>query len=168
MKYTASVSDSTFKVESQPDGAILVDGNALECHVANPAGVVVKDRTGNEFRATAKRDTDGTITVSIENYRIGVSIVRESVARAMELLHVRAGDASGGLIRIQAPMPGLVRKLLVQPGDSVAAGSVLLILEAMKMENEVRSPHAGIVQTVAVAAGVNVEKGRVMLEVSKH
>ena len=61
-------------------------------------------------------------------------------------------------------MPGLVAKVLVEPGAALAAGAGVLVQEAMKMENELRAPAAGVVAAVRVAAGQTVEKGQVLVE----
>ncbi|MFV1959930.1 MAG: acetyl-CoA carboxylase biotin carboxyl carrier protein subunit [Planctomycetota bacterium] len=60
-------------------------------------------------------------------------------------------------------MPGVVKEVRVAPGDPVRQGEALLILEAMKMENEIRAPRDGVVKTVAVTAGAPVEKGALLL-----
>jgi biotin carboxyl carrier protein len=61
-------------------------------------------------------------------------------------------------------MPGMVLRVQVQAGDRVVPGTGLVVLEAMKMENELKSPAAGVVKTVRVASGEAVEKGQVLLE----
>ena len=73
------------------------------------------------------------------------------------------GTHSRGEQAIVAPMPGRVVRLLVSRGDHVAARQGVVVVEAMKMENELRSPKAGRVKDVAVAAGVSVEAGRVLV-----
>lgn len=76
------------------------------------------------------------------------------------------GDAGGrhhGEQKISAPMPGRVVRVLVAPGDEVAARQAVAVVEAMKMENELRSPRAGRVKDVAVSAGTSVEAGRVLV-----
>jgi biotin carboxyl carrier protein len=60
-------------------------------------------------------------------------------------------------------MPGLVVRVLVEPGQTVGAGAGLVVLEAMKMENELKSPRAGVVDTVAARPGQAVEKGQVLV-----
>ena len=60
---------------------------------------------------------------------------------------------------ILAPMPGLVLRIAVAPGQSVEAGDTLLVLEAMKMENAIKAPAAGVVREVYVEEGAAVEKG---------
>jgi biotin carboxyl carrier protein len=62
-----------------------------------------------------------------------------------------------------APMPGRVVRVLVAAGDTVTARQPVVVVEAMKMENELRSPKAGRVKDVAVAAGASVEAGRVLI-----
>ena len=64
---------------------------------------------------------------------------------------------------VVAPMPGRVVRVLVAPGDTVAARQGVVVVEAMKMENELRSPKAGTVKEVAVTPGTSVEAGRVLV-----
>ena len=60
---------------------------------------------------------------------------------------------------INSPMPGTIVNIPVQPGQSVKSGDVLLILEAMKMENEIMAPHEAVVDSVLVSKGQSVESG---------
>lgn len=75
------------------------------------------------------------------------------------------GAHGAGDVSIVAPMPGRVVRVLSAPGDEVAARQAIVVVEAMKMENELRSPKAGRVREVNVAAGDSVEAGRVLLVV---
>jgi len=72
----------------------------------------------------------------------------------------RSGDG-----RVKAPIPGLISRILVEPGAVVTAGQPLIILEAMKMENEIRAPFDGVVQSVGVAVGQTVLRNTVLVEV---
>jgi acetyl/propionyl-CoA carboxylase alpha subunit len=71
----------------------------------------------------------------------------------------------GGDGRIKAPIPGQIARVFVAIGDRVEAGQPLLILEAMKMQNEIRAQRPGVVSAVHVAAGENVSRGEVLAEV---
>jgi biotin carboxyl carrier protein len=71
---------------------------------------------------------------------------------------------SGNLKEIKAPMPGLILDLKVAPGDPVKKGDVLLILEAMKMENSIKSPGDGVVKEVKVSLKQSVEKNQVLIQ----
>ena len=73
------------------------------------------------------------------------------------------GAGAHGEQRVTAPMPGRVVRVLVAPGDAVEARQPVIVVEAMKMENELRSPKAGVVKDVTVAAGSSVEAGRVLV-----
>ena len=72
------------------------------------------------------------------------------------------GDHAGGLV---SPMPGRVRKTLVRPGDAVARGQVLLVLEAMKMEHSIRAPRDGVLKSLFVKEGDLVESGVELAEI---
>lgn len=78
----------------------------------------------------------------------------------------RAADgpvAGSGELRVVAPMPGRVVRVLVKPGDEVALRQGLVVVEAMKMENEISAPRAGRVKDVAVEPGQSVESGRLLV-----
>jgi biotin carboxyl carrier protein len=74
-----------------------------------------------------------------------------------------AAAAAHGEQAVTAPMPGRVVRVLVGAGDDVAVRQGLVVVEAMKMENELRSPKAGRVKEVSVTAGTSVEAGRILL-----
>jgi biotin carboxyl carrier protein len=71
--------------------------------------------------------------------------------------------APTGAIRVVAPMPGKIVRVQVALGDTVAAGQALLVMEAMKMENELRAPHGGSVQELPVRVGQTVETGALLI-----
>ena len=80
--------------------------------------------------------------------------------------HGRQSDGGAqGERRVSAPMPGRIVRVLVRAGDTVAAGQALVVVEAMKMENELKSPKAGRVKEVSVAEGTSIEAGRLLVVV---
>lgn len=87
-----------------------------------------------------------------------VSVNASRTGRAAE-----TGAGAHGEQKIVAPMPGRVVRVLVAAGDHVEPRQPVIVVEAMKMENELRSPKAGRVKDVAVAAGTSVEAGRVLV-----
>ena len=72
---------------------------------------------------------------------------------------------SAGAVVVDSPMPGTILDVLKSPGDAVAESDVVLILEAMKMENEIVAPQAGIVDAIAVAKGASVNAGDVLFSI---
>jgi biotin carboxyl carrier protein len=103
--------------------------------------------------------TRGTVLASLDGRTVPVTI---DGRRTRLSSGDTTGDA-GGDQAIVAPMPGRVVRVLVGPGDEVAARQGVVVVEAMKMENELRAPRAGRVKEIAVAAGASVEAGRVLV-----
>lgn len=83
--------------------------------------------------------------------------------RDLEAGAARPRSADG---RVKAPIPGHIKRLFVAPGQTIEAGQPLLILEAMKMENEIRAPRAGTIASVHVVAGQGVTLGELLVEVA--
>lgn len=82
--------------------------------------------------------------------------------RDLEAAFVRTPGGDG---RVKAPIPGLISKLLVEAGVQVELGQALLILEAMKMENEIRATRAGVIAELRVQPGQTVAMGEVLVEI---
>jgi biotin carboxyl carrier protein len=89
--------------------------------------------------------------------RIEVEAVDERTRQIQALTGRRPGGSASGVVR--APMPGLVVRVEVTEGQPNAAGTALVVVEAMKMENELRATRPGVVAKVHVEAGMAVEKG---------
>ena len=77
-----------------------------------------------------------------------------------------ASGGKAGAVKITAPMPGTILNVTANPGDKVKKGQVLLILEAMKMENEIVAPEAGMVATVNVTKGTSVNVGDLLVSLN--
>ena len=75
-----------------------------------------------------------------------------------------AGGAHAGAKQIKSSMPGKVLKILCKPGDKIEAGQPILIIEAMKMENEIRAKHGGVIGEIPVQVGQKVETGGVLVK----
>jgi len=73
-----------------------------------------------------------------------------------------APSGSVGSVKVTAPMPGTILKVVAKPGDKVKKGQVLVVLEAMKMENEIVAPSEGVVATINVTGGTSVNAGELL------
>ena len=100
------------------------------------------------------------VNVAGHEYVVEIEDERERAARSAE----RSGAKKGGLIK--SVMPGVVVDVLVEVGQSIAADQPLLILEAMKMQNEIRAPQAGLVKTIHVTQGAAVGNGEKLVTIA--
>lgn len=114
-----------------------------------------------------------TITVNGNVYDVTVeegtgSTAGAAKAAAPKAAAPKAAAPAGaqGVVKVNAPMPGKILKVNVNAGAAVKKGDVLLVLEAMKMENEICAPQDGTVATVECAAGDSVESGKVLVSMN--
>lgn len=139
-------------------GATATSDHALELRPIDGlahCAVVVDGRCNDVLLAEDARGMH--VTVDGVRHEVAIEDERERAA------HLAAAAAPKGPITMRAVMPGILRAVLVKVGDTVKAGQPLVILEAMKMENELRAEHAGIVREVKVAAGSPVDGGAPLL-----
>ena len=120
---------------------------------------------GASFALLARRAAAGVWELDLDGRSVPAEVLDERAARVRELsaaVGQRAESAS-----LKAPMPGLVVRVAVAGGDAVEQGDTLLIVEAMKMENELRAAGPARVKRVLAAPGEAVEKGQVLVEFGK-
>lgn len=163
MKYFVDVAGARVEVVIDGDG-VRVDGETVRAHLADVEGTPVKLlMLGDEVhRVVARRSARGEYVLRLGGYRFGVEALDERTRAVRDLSGAAAGPS--GPAPLKAPMPGLVVRVLVQPGDKVVAGQGLVVIEAMKMENELRSPGAGSVKAISAVPGKAVEKGALLVE----
>jgi pyruvate carboxylase subunit B len=119
---------------------------------------------GNEVhRLLVRRGASrGRYTMWLDGIRLEVEALDER-SRAIRELAAATGGPTGPAPLV-APMPGMIVRVNVQEGAAVQAGQGLVVMEAMKMENELRASAAGTVKRVHVSPGTAVEKGALLLE----
>ena len=105
--------------------------------------------------------------VVVDGWRVEVELEPERRASLRERAR-RASDVAGrsGPVEVHAIIPGRIVALSVAPGDAVVAGQQLLVLEAMKMQNELRAPREGSIERIPIAVGENVEVGDLLMVIS--
>jgi biotin carboxyl carrier protein len=157
------IGDEAFDVER--DGTTWrVDGRAVEVHAA-PVGpkAVHLLADGRSRVVTVEPLGDGRFRATVGG-RVVEGVVKDARALLMEKYGLDAGPKAAERV-VKAPMPGLVVRVLVAPGDAVEAGQGVVVLEAMKMENELKAPAAGTVTAVHAQPGAAVGKGALLLEI---
>ena len=161
MKYFARIDSNEYEVEIT-DAQILLDGEPVEVSIVRSGTPelysVLFGGQSHEMLITADR-FNYTVSIRSEQFQVQVQDERNrrlNQARKMPTL-------PEGELAITAPIPGLVVKVLVTVGDAVEEGQPLVILEAMKMENEIRSMRAGVAKSILATAGQRVEQNAVLV-----
>ena len=161
--YRAHVGERAFDVAFE-GGQIVVDGEAVGYAFERiDEGRVLLLLEGRSVPATVERTGDGRLRVTLTGRRVDVR-VQDEKDLLLERYGLGAAADAGAAREVRAPMPGLVLSVLVEPGQAVEAGDGLLVLEAMKMENELRASADGVVGAVHVQAGEAVSKNALLLE----
>jgi pyruvate carboxylase subunit B len=154
------------RVEVDVDGdRVTVDGETLHVRLVEVEGTPVSLLTvGDQVHRVVARPggSRGRYSLALDGFRYDVEALDERT-RAVRDMSAASAVATGPA-PVVAPMPGLVVRVNVAPGDHVEAGQGVVVMEAMKMENELRASAAGTVKTVRVSAGTAVEKGAVLVE----
>lgn len=138
-----------------PSGALEahLDGRKIDLDVV-PVGAQLSVRVDGQVVDLTTEGAPPEIGAVASGHR---SYVRVESERMRSAEHAKKAAGGSGDKAVKSPMPGRVVKVLVAKGDAVVVGQGLVVLEAMKMENEVRAKVAGVVADVHVAAGATVE-----------
>ena len=160
MIFDATVDGRSLRVEvSGQDGryTVLLDGRPLEVDLRDTGSHFVSLLLDGKSYEVGLQKRPGGYTVVLSDDIVSVDLVEGARGAA---LPARKAE---GPARVKAPMPGKLVRVLVAAGDAVAAGQGLVVVEAMKMENELRAPRAGRVREVPVREGQAVEAGALLV-----
>jgi biotin carboxyl carrier protein len=126
--------------------------------LGNAQYLLTKGTEVYDYRVEPRRDTFNSFDVSLRGVRYDLTVIDPKRLRIGQT----AGAHLHGSAEIVSPMPGKVVRVLVNAGDQVQAGAGVIVVEAMKMQNEMKAPKAGIVTSVNAAEGVTVNAGDVL------
>jgi biotin carboxyl carrier protein len=133
-----------------------VDGQPMEVDAAITARDILSLLIGGKaYEIKRERSLQGELHMVIGSARYAVDVQDPRSLRTRRTLAAR----EAGPQNVKAPMPGKIVRLLVKERDDVQAGQGLIVIEAMKMQNELKSPKAGRVKKIAMAEGLTVNAG---------
>ena len=164
MRYVIGIEGREYEVTLE-GSAVRVGDMEADARIADVEGTPVRLVTiGDRVHAVVatRGQSRGRYTIRLGGFRIEVEALDERTRAIRQL--AGAAAKSAGPAPLTAPMPGLVVRVLVTPGDRVQAGQSVVVIEAMKMENELRAPGPAVVRGIAVRAGSAVEKGALLVE----
>ena len=166
MRYVVDLNDERKEVDVTGE-TVTVDGHGVLAKVEEIEGTPVRVVTiGSEVhRVVVRRGaTRGAYTLWVDGFRFDGEALDERTRTIRDITAV-SGKASGPA-PVVAPMPGLIVRVNVAEGDTVQPGQGVVVMEAMKMENELRASAAGTVKAIHVTPGKAVEKGALLVELS--
>jgi len=164
MRYITTVEDKQYLVEIIDDKHVSVDGKVYEVDFESVSGQPVYSLivNGKSHEAYAAQGEDNwQVLLRGRLFPITVEDEREKRLRSA----AGGGVAETGEFHLRAPMPGLVVAIPVAEGQAVTKGQVLVILESMKMQNELKAPRDGTIGRVRVKSGETVEQKQTLLSV---
>jgi biotin carboxyl carrier protein len=163
MKYIVSILGREIEVEVDGE-QVTVAGQTCTASLGAVPGTPIRQLLldGRSEALALEADGRGRWALTRRGERFEVEVLDE---RARHIRSLTGGsERARGPAVLKAPMPGLVVRVQVEAGQPVASGAGVVVLEAMKMENELRAAAAGVVRTVRVRPGEAVEKGQVLVE----
>ena len=159
--YSVIVNDKEYDVDISPEGIVTVVGTRGEISIRSAGTDTYSVLVGNASTHVIAKEIDGQHQVLLGNNQVNVTV--ETARDRLLKKYTTSSTATGSRYEIHAPMPALVVKVEVSVGDEVKDGQGLVILEAMKMENESKSHRVGRVKEVYVTKGKPVEKGELLM-----
>jgi len=164
MKYITTLDGKEYLIEVVDEHHVSVNGRAQEVDFESVSGQPVYSLIidGKSYESYVYETEEGwQVLTRGRQYNLTIEDEREKRLRAA----AGGGVAESGEFHLKAPMPGLVVAIPVNEGDKVEKGQVILILESMKMQNELKSPKAGTVGRIRVKQGEKVEQRQALMSV---
>jgi biotin carboxyl carrier protein len=164
MIYEVTIAEKVYRVElvrTEQEWKCKLDGRELPLDVVSAQdGMLSLLLQGKSYEV--KQETVGAesnVVVGQERFSASVRDPRSYRSRR------RSGASEQGVMKIKAPMPGKVVRILAPAGTRVEIGQSVVVIEAMKMQNELKAPKTGVVKKISVAEGAAVEAGQALAEV---
>ncbi len=166
-KFRVKVGDTTFEIHRDADAVLKLNGKATEVEyfkIAPRRYLLRLEGVSYDILAQDEPAPGKEVSMLINGRPVNMEI-----DDATTLMLRRYADTSATRIHaavLRAPMPGRISRVMVRKGELVEAGQGLIVLEAMKMENELKSPTAGIIKSILVSETAAVEKNALLIEIS--
>jgi len=161
-QYSLTYHGKNVKIINETPGEFIIDDIPLKLGMFKTSSFINSVRIGNKsYNLYCKRSSETLFEIWINQYVFTIKI-EDSRSRLLSQFN-NLSSHKADEVAVKAPMPGLVSVIEVKQGDIVSKGKGLIVLEAMKMENEIKSSVEGIVKTVHVKERMTVEKDQLLL-----
>jgi biotin carboxyl carrier protein len=165
MKYITTIGEKEYTIEILGSRQISVDGKVYDIDFQSISGQPVFSLlvNGSSYQPAVFPGDEDTLQVLMRG-ALYIATVEDERERRLKSAG-GSGTAASGEFTLRAPMPGLIVKVPVDEGQEIKKGDVLVVLESMKMQNELKSPRDGKVARVQVKPGASVEQRQIILSV---
>ncbi|MBU6336072.1 MAG: biotin/lipoyl-binding protein [Chloroflexi bacterium] len=165
MRYLTTIGEKTYKIDINRDNEVVLDDvpQGLDLRPIDDAGLYSMLIDNKSYEALVE-ETDGEYRVLINGVLYHVQVADERAKRLAEA--AGAFTSTSGEFQMKSPMPGLIVAVPAAEGDVVKKGQVVLILESMKMENELKASRDGTITSIKVQPRQAVEQGQVLLTIA--
>ena len=168
MRYRIPIGGKTYELEVEnhhPKLSLYLEGEPVEFDytLIQEPGLYSLILNGKQYRIWVESKSNGTYLLRLNQNALLAEVEDERQVLRRTLAPQRSGG--GGQLQVRAPMPGMVLRVDVEPGQEVKMGQALAVIEAMKMENEIRSPAAGRISKVHIRQGQALEKDAPLFEI---
>jgi len=162
MKYVTSTGDESFEIEINGENDLLVNGQRMLIDFRSVVGQSVYSLivNGKSYEALVQPTEEG-LEVLLHGQLFQVSIEDERQRRLRQ--STGSTTVRRGEFHLKSPMPGLIVTVHVREGQEVKTGDRMIVLESMKMQNEISSPTDGTVRTLRIKPGDSVDQNQVLL-----
>lgn len=165
--------NTSFETHVSNNTVALADGSLMSLEKGeghqNLYYAVISNQSGEVERipVIARVNSRGSVEISMRGYIYQFSVSDGTNAKFLAML--RSSDANkNAVMKVSAPMPGLIKQIFVKENQAVKKGENLFVLEAMKMENIIKAPAAGVVHNIVAEAGIAVDKGDTICVIGGH
>lgn len=162
--YVVTLNDKKKIISYSGNSKVLMEGKEFNCELLHLNGQTYLLRINDRFyEISSDKSDNGNFSLLIEGNRFETTIRTALQEKANSLLQQKA--ALHKKKEVKAPMPGMVLKVNKKAGDNIKQGETVLILEAMKMENDLRAPISGKLNEIFIEEGTAVDKGAVLFTI---
>lgn len=162
--YTVSINGNKHLLKILSENKVDLNGNNYKFELTQLSQYSYLLKVDNNvYQVTSEKLNGNDYNFAIEGYSYNTTVRTNLEEKANEYIQNMALES--GTTIVKSPMPGLIVKILKKVGDKIEMGEPIVLLEAMKMENEIRASASGIVKTITTKENSSVEKGEVLLEI---
>lgn len=162
--YFVTINDKEHHIKYDSGNSVIINDKKLTFELADQNGFHFSLRFGNEtFDIIKVQEADGQVSLLIDGIYYDAKVQSDLERKAAQLM--KNSKRQNHLVEVKSPMPGMVLKINKKVGEEVKLGEPVVILEAMKMENVIKSTSSGVIKEIFVKENNPVEKGAILFRI---